>query len=105
MEKNCMPQCNYCKEQNQAEWEFVYGELPTHDYAFCCTDHITDMIKSISSGRNGEVKLGYLKKWNTEGKYDPQWNENWGKFFRVSLSMKPDNTPDFLKGLNRVLNQ
>jgi hypothetical protein len=66
--KNAMPQCNYCKETKQSEWEFIYGELPTHDYTYCCTEHITDMIKSISKGKNGEVRLGYLKKWNT-GRY------------------------------------
>ncbi len=101
--KNCLPQCNFCKSSKQAEWEFVYGELPTHDYSFCCTEHIPDLIKSISKGRRGEVKVGYLKRWDTEGKYDPKWNESWSKFFRISTSIPDDNRPDYIKGLNRVL--
>lgn len=86
--KNSLPQCNYCDALKQAEWEFIYGTDPSNHYTYCCTDHIPDMIKSISAGRNGEVKVGYLKKWNTNQFYSEEWNSSWGKFFISSKSIK-----------------
>ena len=98
-----MPQCNYCKETKNAEWEFIYGELPTHDYSFCCTEHIPDLIKSISKGKHGQVMAGYLKRWDAEGQYDERWNNEWARFYRISIGAPPDDRPDFMKGLGRVL--
>lgn len=104
MEKNSLPLCNWCNTTKQAEWEFVYGELPTHDYSYCCTEHIPDLIKHISNGKKGEVKVGYLIKWNVKYTYDEHWDDAWGKFWRKLIGLPKDNTPGFIKGLNRVLN-
>ena len=81
MENNTLPECNYCNEKSQAEWTFVYGNDPQNHYTFCCTKHIPAMIESISKGRNGEVKAGYLVKWNTKTFYDASFNETWKRFF------------------------
>lgn len=88
MESNNMPNCNYCNGGQQAEWEFVYGADPSNHYTYCCTDHIQDMIKSISSGSKGEVKLGYLKKWNTTNFYSEEFNNSWNKFFNQAKGEK-----------------
>lgn len=77
---NSLPMCNFC-DNNQAEWEFVYGSEPTLNYAFCCTLHIPNLILSKSNGNNGDVKLGYLMKWNANQKYNPVWNKSWREFF------------------------
>lgn len=82
---NGLPLCNYCIGQSgpmlKSEWTFVYGNDPQNHYAFCCTHHIPDMIESISAGRNGEVKAGYLAKWDTNSFFDEYWNKSWANFF------------------------
>lgn len=102
MKQNYFPCCNWCKGDKKAEWSFVYGELPTHDYSYCCTEHIPDLINSISNGKKGEVKFGYLTKWNAEGVYDEKWQDSWGKRWREEVGLKPDNTPSYLKGIDRL---
>ena len=84
-DKSYLPLCNYCLAEsgpvNAAEWNFTYGKNPQNDYGFSCTKHIPDLIKSIEKGKHGEVRVGYLEKWNSNNFYDENWNKSWSYFY------------------------
>jgi hypothetical protein len=75
--ENYLPQCNWCKEINKAEWVVVYGESTTNHYSFCCTKHFPELLSDIGNGKFGKVKMFYAIHFSIEGYFDERWNNEW----------------------------